>query len=156
MKVALFYVESQKENWAVEAQNVYSEKIARFCDFELIRIKSPPLARGQKEQKIQEEAKSILSKLKDQDHLILFDERGKTSDSLDFSKQFQTAMDSNPKRIVFLIGGAFGVSDKVQDRANKKIALSKMVMNHHVALVAALEQIYRAFTIQNGIPYHNE
>lgn len=155
MKIAFFYLESQKEDWALEAQSLYSEKIKRFSDFEIIKIKSPSVARDNKEYKVEEESKLILSKLKSDDYLALFDEGGKLFDSIEFAQNFKRIQESNPKRIVFLIGGAFGVSEEIKKRANQKLSLSKMVMNHHVAMNMALEQIYRAFTIIKGIPYHN-
>lgn len=155
MKIIFLYIETQKEDWALEAQDVYSEKIKRFSDFEILKIKSPSLARENKDQKIQEESKLILAKIKDDDHFVLFDEAGKSFDSLEYAKNFQRITESNPKRIIFLVGGAFGVSEEVKKRANSKLSLSKMVMNHHVALSVALEQLYRTFTILKGIPYHN-
>ncbi|MES2768485.1 MAG: 23S rRNA (pseudouridine(1915)-N(3))-methyltransferase RlmH [Bdellovibrionota bacterium] len=155
MKVIFLYIESQKEDWALEAQSLYTEKIKRFSEFEIIKIKSPSIARDNKAHKIEEESKMILGKLKSDDYFILFDEEGKIFDSIAFAQNFKKIQESNPKRIVFLIGGAFGVSTEVKARANQKLSLSKMVMNHHVALTMALEQIYRTFTILKGIPYHN-
>jgi len=149
------YLESQKEDWALEAQVLYSEKIKRFSDFEILKIKSPAVARDNKDYKVEEESKLILSKLKPDDYLALFDEGGKLFDSIEFAQNFKRMQESNPKRIIFLIGGAFGVSEEIKKRANQKLSLSKMVMNHHVALNVSLEQIYRAFTIIKGIPYHN-
>lgn len=149
------YLESQKEDWALEAQALYSEKIKRFSDFEILKIKSPSIARDNKDYKVEEESKLILSKIKPDDYLALFDEGGKLFDSIEFAQNFKRMQESNPKRIIFLIGGAFGVSEEIKKRANQKLSLSKMVMNHHVALSVALEQIYRSFTIIKGIPYHN-
>jgi len=155
MKIVFLSIETQKEGWAEEAQSIYSEKIKRFSDFEILKIKSPSLARDNKEQKVQEEAKLILAKLKVDDYLVLFDEAGKVFDSITFARNFQKIQEANPKRIVFLIGGAFGVSEEIKKRANQKVSLSPMVMNHHVAMSMALEQVYRAFTIIKGISYHN-
>ena len=155
MKTSFLYIETQKEDWALDAQSIYLEKIKRFGEFEIIKIKSPAVARDNKAHKIEEESKLILSKIKPEDYLFLFDEDGKSFDSVEFAKNLQRAQEVSSRRIVFLIGGAFGVSEEVKKRANQKIALSKMVMNHHVALVMALEQIYRSQTIIKGIPYHN-
>ncbi len=155
MKVIFLYIESQKEDWALEAQSLYTEKIKRFSEFEIIKIKSPSIARDNKAHKIEEESKMILGKLKSDDYFVLFDEDGKIFDSITFAQNFKKIQESNPKRIVFLIGGAFGVSAEIKARANQKLSLSKMVMNHHVALTMALEQVYRTFTILKGIPYHN-
>jgi 23S rRNA (pseudouridine1915-N3)-methyltransferase len=155
MKIIFFYLESQKEDWAMSAQLVYLEKIKRFSDFEILKIKSPHIARDNKAHKIEEESKLVLSKLKPDDHLVLFDEGGKLFDSHEFAQNFKRTQEANPKRIIFLIGGAFGVSEDIKRRANQKLSLSKLVMNHHVALTVALEQIYRTLTILKGIPYHN-
>lgn len=155
MKLAFIHIESQKESWANDAQDTYETKIKRFCEFEIIKIKSPSHGRDQKDLKVLEESKLVLSKIKDQDFLVLFDEKGKDLDSVAFAKALERTFESNPKRVVFLIGGAFGVSDEIKSRVQLTLSLSKMVMNHHVAMTVALEQIYRAFTIQKGIPYHN-
>lgn len=155
MKIVFLYLESQKEDWALEAQSLYAEKIKRFADFEILKIKSPSIARDNKAHKVEEESRLILSKIKSDDQFLLFDEGGKLFDSIEFAKNFKRVQESNPKRIVFLIGGAFGVSEEIKKRANQKLSLSKMVMNHHVALTMALEQIYRTFTILKNIPYHN-
>jgi 23S rRNA (pseudouridine1915-N3)-methyltransferase len=155
VKIVFLYLETQKEDWALEAQSLYSDKIKRFSDFEILKIKSPSIDRDNKVQKVQEESKLILSKLKADDYFILFDEGGKSFDSIEFAKNFKKIQESNPKRIAFLIGGAFGVSEEVKKRANQKLSLSPLVMNHHVALSMALEQLYRSFTIIKGIPYHN-
>jgi 23S rRNA (pseudouridine1915-N3)-methyltransferase len=154
-KIIFLSVETQKEDWALEAQSLYSEKIKRFSDFEILKIKSPSIARDNKDQKIQEESKLILSKIKSDDYFVLLDEGGKTFDSIEFAQNFKKIQESNSKRIIFLIGGAFGVSEEVKERADQKLSLSKMVMNHHVALTVTLEQIYRTFTILNRVPYHN-
>lgn len=155
MKLALFYVESSREEWATRAQEIYQEKISKFCKLEIIKTKSPSAERKNKGYKIAEESKQILSKIREDDFLILMDERGKACDSLEFAEILRR-QEEQPKRTVFLIGGAFGVGEEIQKRANKKISLSPMVMNHHVALTMLLEQLYRGFTIIKKIPYHNE
>jgi len=155
MKAALLYLESSKEPWSQEVLETYSTKISRFCEFDVIKIKSPSLSRENALQKINEETKLILSKLKPDDFLILLDEKGKAHESMGFAK-FMANQEQLPKRSVFLIGGAFGVSDEIKKRANATISLSSLVMNHHVALTVLLEQIYRAFTILKKIPYHNQ
>ena len=76
-------------------------------------------------------------------------------DSYKNSEQLEKATTSGKKRIVFIIGGAFGVSDEIKKQAHLKVGLSAMVMNHLVAETVALEQIYRSLTILNRIPYHN-
>ena len=80
---------------------------------------------------------------------------GRDLTSIEFSKQIEKIETSGKKRTVFIIGGAYGVSENVKMKVNLKISLSKFIMNHLVAEVVVLEQIYRAHTIINRIPYHN-
>ncbi len=155
MKIVFMYLETSKEDWLQKALDVYAQKLKRFGELDIIKIKSPTADRDSKDYKIKEEGKLILSKLSPSDIVLLFDEKGKEFDSVEFSRNLQKVINQNPKRIVFLIGGAFGVAPEVFERAQQKLSLSKLVFNHHVAIVVSLEQIYRAFTIQKGVPYHN-
>lgn len=155
MKIGFVYLESSKEEWVQKALDVYSKKIERFGDLEIIKIKAPALERDSKDAKLKAESKLILDRLQPNDYVVLFDERGKEFNSIEFSQKLQKTIDQSPKRIVFIIGGAFGVSQEVAARAQLSLSLSKLVFNHHVAIVVALEQIYRSFTIQKGLPYHN-
>ena len=87
---------------------------------------------------------------------MIFDEAAKASkNSIHFAQQIQKATELNKQKIVFLIGGAFGLSDEIKNRADLKLSLSPLTMNHHVAYAMSLEQLYRSFTIINDIPYHN-
>ena len=101
------------------------------------------------------EAAAVLEKLKSDDCLILLDENGKHYTSVDFSKFLEQKMQASHKRIVFLIGGAFGFSEEIYQRANYQLSLSKMTFSHQMIRVFALEQIYRAMTIMKNEPYHN-
>lgn len=155
MKISFLYLETSKESWLQEAVELYSKKISRFSQFEIQKMKSPSLDRSSKEQKLKAEEKLIFNKIQPDDYLIVFDERGKEQTSIQFSEEFKKIIDRSPRRIVFLIGGAFGVSSEVLNRAQAKVSLSKLIFNHHVAIVVGLEQIYRSFTIQKNLPYHN-
>lgn len=155
MKFVLLNLNTAKEKWSDQAQELYLEKINHFIKFEVISLKTDNLSRSQKEARLQKEAESIFKYLKDDDFLVLFDERGKTFNSIDFSKQINSIMNSGKKRVIFLIGGAFGVSEEIRSRAQLKVSFSQMVFNHLVAELVALEQIYRSFTIIKNLPYHN-
>lgn len=155
MKFVLLNLNTAKEKWSDQAQELYLEKINHFIKFEVVGLKTDNLSRSQKEVRLQKEAESIFKFLKDDDFLVLFDERGKSFNSIEFSKQINNIMNSGKKRVVFLIGGAFGVSENVRSRAQLKVSFSPMVFNHLVAELVALEQIYRSFTIIKNLPYHN-
>jgi 23S rRNA (pseudouridine1915-N3)-methyltransferase len=103
----------------------------------------------------QEEAKVILSKLASTDYLVLLDENGASYSSVAFSNWMEKRLSNSGKKMVFLIGGAFGFSPDVYARADEKIALSKMTFSHQMVRLFFLEQLYRAMTILKNEPYHN-
>jgi 23S rRNA (pseudouridine1915-N3)-methyltransferase len=155
-KFQLIHLSTAKEPWAELVCDLYSKKISHFTPFEMVHLKPKKLSRDSDQQKQQLESETILKYLTSDDFVILFDERGKALPSKDFAKTIDRAQQSGKKRIVFIIGGAYGVSDQIRKQAQAVVSLSPMVMNHLVAQTVALEQIYRAFTILKNIPYHNE
>lgn len=155
MKFVLLTLTTAKESWAQEARELYIQKIKPFVAFEVKELKPKKSSRTQKEYKLKEESEMILNEITSDDFVILFDERGKSFSSEEFSQQFEKIFLMGKKRTVFIIGGAYGVDDSVRKKAQMTVSFSKMVMNHLVAQTVALEQIYRAFTIIKKIPYHN-
>jgi 23S rRNA (pseudouridine1915-N3)-methyltransferase len=155
MKIVLFNLATAKEAWADEAARLYVKKISHFNIFEIQNLKPKKSSRDESAQKKKDESELILSSLTSDDFVILFDERGKNFSSEEFSKKLEMILSSSKKRAVFIIGGAYGVSDEVRQRAQLVVSLSPMVMNHLLAQTVALEQIYRAFTILKKLPYHN-
>ncbi len=155
MKWLLFDFKSANEPWFEHAEALYIKKINHFVKFESIHLKSNKVDREQSAIKIKFEEEKILEKLTSDDYVILFDEQGKQKDSITFSQLIEKAGQSGKKRGVLIIGGAFGTSLAVKNRADEKICLSGMTMNHLVAEVVVLEQFYRAHTLLNRIPYHN-
>jgi 23S rRNA (pseudouridine1915-N3)-methyltransferase len=155
VKLVLLTLESSKELWFEEAALLYEKKISNLADFEIQKIKSKASAKGSSKERVLAEEKLLLSKLDSNDFAILFDEKGKSWDSIQFSSQISKAMDSGKKKVFFIIGGAYGVSDEVKKRANLTLSLSSMTFNHFVAQLVVLEQIYRALAIRKGLPYHH-
>ena len=102
------------------------------------------------------EGEAILKLITDSDHLMLLDEHGAEYRSIEFADMLQRRMLSGTKRLVFLIGGPYGFSDAVYQRANSKISLSKMTFSHQIVRAIFTEQLYRAFTILKNEPYHHE
>jgi 23S rRNA (pseudouridine1915-N3)-methyltransferase len=101
------------------------------------------------------EGEKVLQKLIPQDYLILLDEGGKEFSSVQFSQFIEKELNKSNKKLIFLVGGSFGFSTELQQRANLKISLSKMTFSHQMVRLFFLEQIYRGFTILNNEPYHN-
>ncbi len=155
MKFILYNLATAKEDWAVEASELYRKKISFYMPFEIQSLKAKKSAREDADYKRNEESELILKSLSSDDYVVLFDERGSVFDSIAFSKKIENILITSKKRCVFIIGGAFGVNEDVRKRADLKVTLSPMVMNHLLAQVVSLEQIYRAFTIIKKIPYHN-
>ncbi len=157
MKIVLITFVSNKESWFQEVKELYTKKINQMFSFELIEIKAPKGEREQAEQKKKQEAELLLKSLKPDDYVVLMDERGKPLSSLSFSRWFENEAMISPssKRIVFIIGGAYGVSDEIQNRARLKLQMGPWTLNHLVAQTVLLEQLYRALTIIKGLPYHN-
>ena len=97
----------------------------------------------------------ILKQLKPSDHLILLDEKGKSFNSPNFAKKLQSWMLNGKKRLVFVIGGAYGFSEDLYCRKHERLSLSKMTFSHQMVRLFFVEQIYRAYTILNNEPYHH-
>ncbi len=156
-QIRLLVVSDNKEEWLRSAQSLYVKKINHFENFEIVALKPYRQARAQTQEKIERESEQILKKIEHKDYVILADLDGKETSSLQFAEKIENLLSHfSGRRWTFVIGGAYGVSDKLRERADTKLKLSKMTMNHHVAQAFLLEQIYRAFTIIKKIPYHNE
>jgi 23S rRNA (pseudouridine1915-N3)-methyltransferase len=104
----------------------------------------------------QKEGLLILNRIESTDQLILLDEKGHQFRSLEFSRFLQKKMNSGIKQLVFAIGGPYGFSDEVYQKAQGKVSLSKMTFSHQMIRLFMIEQLYRAFTILHNEPYHNE
>lgn len=135
----------------------YLHRIKNYLTFEVKTIHVPKTVRqrSQAEQKV-EEAKLILAEITAEDHLILLDERGKEYSSMEFSKFIAQKQNASIKRLIFLIGGPFGFDEKIYERANAKLSLSKMTFSHQMIRLFFVEQLYRALSILRGEKYHHE
>lgn len=156
MKLRFIIFESKSPNWVTDARNEYAQKLKGFMPFELEVLKSPKLERESADLKRRKEAEMLQKKLNDGQRLILFDEAGKPfARSEDFAREFGKRLELGKPEILFCIGGAYGFDDAIKSRAEASWSLSALTMNHWVAQVMALEQLYRAMTILKSIPYHN-
>ncbi len=156
MKAVLYCILTGKEDWVETAVEKYKKRLSFYIPFEVIPIKPVKLKREEAQYKKTQEEQSFLDKFKDNDYVVVFDERGHlVEDSNNFSAKLVKALESSKKRVVFVIGGAYGIGDRLKERADVVLSLSKLTLSHQVALVVALEQIYRGFTIWKNHPYHN-
>ncbi|HQD11606.1 MAG TPA: 23S rRNA (pseudouridine(1915)-N(3))-methyltransferase RlmH [Chitinophagales bacterium] len=139
-------------------QKGYTEFMGRIRKFTAIDIVEFPETKGisQPAQQKSAEADKILAKLKNDDFLVLLDEKGKTFNSVEFADFIEKKATHSTKKMVFLIGGAYGFDERLYERANDKLSLSKMTFSHQLIRLIFMEQLYRAYTIIHHFPYHNE
>jgi 23S rRNA (pseudouridine1915-N3)-methyltransferase len=126
----------------------YTKRLSFYIKFDLELI--PDI------KNVEKEGELILSKLSATDQLILLDENGKSFTSVGFSEELQKKMNSGVKTLVFVIGGPYGFSDSVHQKAQGKIALSMMTFSHQMVRLFFIEQLYRGFTILKNEPYHHQ
>ena len=137
--------------------SMYSKRLNHYVKFAITTLPDVRNTRklSESEQK-RLEGEAILRLINDSDHLMLLDEHGAELRSLEFADLVQRRMSSGVKRLVFVIGGPYGFSDAVYQRANSKLSLSKMTFSHQIVRAIFAEQLYRAFTILKNEPYHHE
>jgi 23S rRNA (pseudouridine1915-N3)-methyltransferase len=156
VKAVFYSFETKTEPWVEAAKIQYQKKIQPFFPLEIVSIKSPSLDRDDSALKKKAEAEKFAKLLKPNDFLVVFDEGGKEfKTSEKFSDELNRVLDRSPSRLVFLIGGAFGIDKAIVDKAQANWSLSGLTFNHWLAQIVALEQIYRGMTILKRIPYHN-
>ena len=131
----------------------YLHRIKRFHSAELKEFKSK---KGTPSQSKQREGEAMLKLMAPTDLVFLLDESGRSFSSLKFSSWIDKQLQSTSRRLIFIIGGPFGFIEPIKNRAHDKLSLSSMTFTHDMARVIFLEQIYRAFTIKNNLPYHHE
>lgn len=157
MKISLFVVGKTVYSYINPGIEEYSKRISHYCPFNIQFISDAKNAKSlsQEQQKIAE-GQNILSQIEKADYVVLLDERGKEFKSLEFSAYIEKKMQTVQKRLIFIIGGPYGFSKDVYDRANEKISLSKLTFPHDLIRLFFTEQLYRAFSIINNEPYHHE
>ena len=134
----------------------FETKIKRYVKFELISTPQNPKNEKDIDQQKESEGDRVMKKIDSRDFVVLLCERGKSFTSEKFASDvLAKSGDLGHGRLVFVIGGPFGHAKEVESRADIKLRLSEMVMNHRVARIMLLEQIYRAWTIVRGEPYHH-
>lgn len=156
MKFHLVHLSSKQPAWLAEALEEFEAKIRPLIGFEIVHLSTPAVARDHSVEKVERESEKLMNIIKPDDFVVVFDERGLALDSQSFSKKVNQVLNSGKKRALFIVGGAYGVSDAIRKRAHMTLNLAPFVMNHQVAQIVAAEQIYRSLTILKGLPYHNQ
>ena len=157
MKIALLQTGKTTDAFVAEGVGLYSVRIRKYASFETITIpdlkntRNMPVA----EQKVKE-GRKIMESVGMDDIMVLLDEKGKELRTSEFADWISKQSMMTAKRIVFVIGGPWGVSAEVQNAAAFRISLSRMTFPHQLVRLVFMEQLYRAFTIIKGEPYHHE
>lgn len=157
MKIKLIVIGKTKAKYLIQGEMEYSQRLAHYVKFEEIIISD--IKNGSRLSKTDlkhNEGDLILSKLENGDEVILLDDKGKQYSSLAFSDYISNKIMNRTKALVFVVGGAYGFSDELYERANSKFSLSKMTFSHQMVRLIFKEQLYRAFTILKGEKYHHE
>ncbi len=135
----------------------YQKRLSFYIKFEMEIIPDIKNVKNLSEiQQKEKEGELILSKVSPTDYLILLDENGKTYTSVEFANELQKKMNAGIKTLVYVIGGPYGFSEAVYQKAQQKISLSKMTFSHQMVRLFFIEQVYRGFTILRNEPYHHQ
>ena len=156
MKFQFWTIGKNHESYVKEGIELFTKRISNYYPVEWNIISTPKNAASLSEKDLKKkEGEIIINLLQKDDYLVLLDERGKMPDSEDLAGFIQTRANEGTKTMLFLIGGAFGVSEEVKKRANYQWALSKLVFPHQLVRLILAEQIYRACSINRNEKYHH-
>ena len=156
MRITLLTVGKTDIGWVREGLETYSSRLEHYIPFRICEI---PELKGvsalSRDQIKAREAELTLKQIKPSDNVILLDEHGREYRSLEFADRLRKWMNDG-RDLVFIIGGAYGFAPEVYERSDGKISLSQMTFSHQIVRTIFAEQLYRAFTILRGEPYHHE
>ncbi len=157
MKLALLQTGKTDEAYIRDAVAVYEKRMAKYARFEIQTLPDIRNAKNMPASVLKEkEAEQMLAVFRPDDLIILLDDKGKEYTTMQFSAFLSEKMMSSKKRILFVIGGAWGFDEKIYSRADHKMSLSKLTFSHQLVRLLFAEQLYRALTVIAGDPYHHE
>ncbi len=157
MKIRIICVGKTEKGYLPDAIDTYVKRLRHYVNVEMVII--PDLRKAGSmdvAERKRQEGELILKQVAPEDCLVLLDENGKILSSKGFAEFLQKRMNSGLRNLVFVVGGAFGFSDEVYQRADTKLSLSKMTFSHQMVRLFFVEQLYRGYSILKGEPYHNE
>lgn len=157
MKIKLLVIGKTDDKNLLQLVATYQNRLQHYIKFELEVI--PDIKNVKNLSQLQQKEKEgalILQRLQPTDQLILLDEKGKEFRSVEFAQWLQKKMNSGIKQLVLVIGGPYGFSKEVYDKASGKVSLSKMTFSHQMIRLFVVEQLYRGFSILRNEPYHHE
>lgn len=157
MKITLLTIGKTNAKYLQDGIDLYVTRLSHYIPFEYKNLPDIKTTKGLTKEKQKElEGELFFNNIHPGDVLVLLDERGKEMTSREFSTYIDKKMVTVAKNLIFAIGGPYGFSDEVYNRANEKLSLSKMTFSHEMVRLFFIEQIYRAMTILKGEPYHHD
>ncbi len=157
MRINLVCMGKTDDKEITKLVNYYQNRLPKYWNFEIVEIPDVKNAKNLTPELLKkEEGKLFLNLIDNSDMVILLDEKGKQFTSREFAIKIDQWMSSSVKKVNLIIGGAYGFSEEMYDRANEKMSLSKMTFTHQMIRLFFVEQIYRADQILQGKPYHND
>ncbi len=157
MKIILFVVGKTNKQYLIEEISDYQKRLKHYMSLEIVEIPNIKNKKNLSREEItKKEGNMILTQIKSSDYLVLLDDKGKQFTSVEFSNKLRQWMLNRTKRLIFVIGGAYGFSKEIYNRGNEKLSLSKMTFSHQMVRLFFLEQLYRGYTILNNQPYHHK
>jgi 23S rRNA (pseudouridine1915-N3)-methyltransferase len=157
MRIALLQTGKTTEKHISGGVDLYSGRLKKYCSFEIITLPELKETRNMplKEQKTRE-GNRIKQAVGKDDIIILLDERGREMRTVELADWIRKKSENSLKRLVFVVGGPWGFSDEIYEIADFRLSLSKLTFPHQLVRLLFMEQLYRAFTIIRGEPYHHE
>ncbi|MEQ1744338.1 MAG: 23S rRNA (pseudouridine(1915)-N(3))-methyltransferase RlmH [Saprospiraceae bacterium] len=156
MKVEVWAIGKTAEPYLETGIGIFEKRLKNYLPFAWVILPNVKIKTTDGNLLKSEEGKMVLARLSQDDYLVLLDERGQQHSSAELARWTEQRLSAHGRRLVFLIGGAFGFSAEVYARANAQISLSRLTFSHQMARLFFLEQLYRAMTILRNEPYHNE
>ena len=156
MRITLIESGKTRDPFIKEGVELFKKRVVRYVPFSIVTLPDLKNTRNLSMKEVREqEGKLLLKRIKPGDYLILLDERGREFHSIAFAK-YLNGLEGRVNHLNFVIGGPYGFSEEVYSRANAKFSLSKLTFSHQLVRLIFMEQLYRAYTISKGEPYHHE
>lgn len=156
MEIKLLTIGKSGISYIKEGINEYCKRLSRYLPYEIVELPDARKGRLSESEQKEAEAELILRYLNESDNVVLLDEKGREYTSREFAALLERLMASGRKRTVFVVGGPYGFSQRIYQRSDSMISLSKMTFNHEMVRLFFTEQMYRGISILHGLPYHHD
>ena len=155
MRITLLQTGKTRDDYLLKGITEFNKRIVRYVPFKMEVVPDLKNSRNMTMKEVQKkEGDQILKRIKPDTYVILLDERGREFTSISFAEHLNS-LEGRVNHIMFVIGGPYGFSDEVYNRANEKFSLSRLTFSHQMVRLLFMEQLYRTFTILKGEPYHH-